>query len=126
MKKKMMETAAGVGLAVVLALTGVAMAQDQSRDDQTRKDQPQQRNDSSRLDNPQQRNDPLRQDEASQNQPAGTSAGQQARPDPKARPDKGATGTSVEYSAELKKCERFSANEKTQCIEAVMKKFGQM
>ena len=126
MEKKMMKMAAGLGLAVALALTGAALAQDQSRDDQTRKDQPQQRDDSSRLDNPQQRNDPSRQDEASQNQPAGTSAGQQARPDPKARPDKGTTGTSVEYSAELKKCERFSANEKTQCIEAVMKKFGQM
>lgn len=87
---------------------------------------PQQRNDPSRQDNPQQRNDPSRQDEASQNRPAGTSAGQQARPDPNASPDEGTTGTSAEYSAELKKCKRFSANEKTQCLEAVMKKFGQM
>ena len=126
MKKKTMEIAAGVGLVVALALTGAAMAQDQSRDDQTRKDQPQQRNDPSRQDNPQQRNDPSRQDEASQNRPAGTSAGQQARPDPNASPDEGTTGTSAEYSAELKKCKRFSANEKTQCLEAVMKKFGQM
>ena len=126
MKKKTMEMAAGVGLAVALALTGAAMAQDQSRDDQTRKDQPQQRNDSSRQDDPRQRNDPSRQDEASQNQPVGTSAGQLARPDPNARPDKATTGTSAEYSAELKKCERFTANEKTQCLEAVMKKFGQM
>ena len=125
MKSKTREMVAGMGLAVALALTGAAMAQDQSRDDQTRKDQPQQRNDPSRLDNPQQRNDRSRQDEPSQNQPAGTSA-EQARPDPNARPDKGITGTSAEYSAELKKCGRFSANEKTQCLEAVMKKFGQM
>ena len=126
MKKKTMEMAAGVGLVVALTLTGAAMAQDQSRDDQTRKDQPRQRNDPSRQDNPQQRNDSSRQDEASQNRPAGTSASQQARPDPNARPDEGTTGTSAEYSAELKKCERFSANEKTRCLEAVMKKFGQM
>ena len=126
MKKKTKEMVAGMGLAVALALTGAAMAQDQSRDDQTRKDQPQERNDPSRLDNPQQRNDPSRQDEASQNRPAGTSAGQQARPDPHARPDQGTMGTSAEYSAELKKCGRFSANEKTQCLEAVMRKFGQM
>ena len=70
MKKKTMEIAAGVGLVVALALTGAAMAQDQTRDDQTRKDRPQQRNDPSRQDNPQQRNDPSRQDEASQNRPA--------------------------------------------------------
>ena len=126
MKKKTREMVAGMGLSVALALTGVAMAQDQSRDNQTRKDQPEQRNDPSRQDDPQQRNDPSRQDKASQNQPAGTSAGQQARPDPKVRPDKGTTGTTAEYSAELKKCGRFSANEKTQCLEAVMKKFGQM
>ena len=126
MKTKTREMAAGMGMAIALALTGAAMAQDQSRDDQTRKDQPQQRNDPSRRDNPEQRNDASRQDEASQSLPAGTSAGQQARPDPTARPDKGTTGTSAEYSAELKKCERFSANEKTQCLEAVLKKFGQM
>ena len=125
MKSKTREMVAGMGLAVALALTGAAMAQDQSRDDQTRKDQPQQRNDPSRLDNPQQRNDRSRQDEPSQNQPAGTSA-EQARPDPNARPDTGTTGTSAEYSAELKKCGRFTANEKTQCLEAVMKKYGQM
>ena len=126
MKKKTMEMAARVGLAVALALTGAAMAQDQSRDDQARKDQHQQRNDPGRQDTPQQRNDPSRQDEASQSRPAGTSPGQQARPDPNARPDEGTTGTSAEYSAELKKCKRFSANEKTQCLEAVMRKFGQM
>ena len=91
-----------MGMAIALALTGAAMAQDESRDDQTRKDQPQQRNNPSRLDNPQQRNDRSRQDEASQNQPAGTSA-EQARPDPDARPEKGTTGTSAEYSAELTK-----------------------
>ena len=125
MKKITREMVAGMGLAVALALTGAAMAQNESRDDQTRKDQPQQRNNPSRLDNPQQRNDRSRQDEASRNQPAGPSA-EQARPDPDARPDKGTTGTSAGYSAELKKCGRFSANEKTQCLEAVMKKFGQM
>ena len=40
MKKKTMEMAAGVGLVVALALTGAATAQDQSRDDQTRKAAP--------------------------------------------------------------------------------------
>ena len=125
MKKKTREMVAGMGLSVALALTGVAMAQDQSRDDQTRKDQPQQRNDPSRQDNPQQRNDASRQDQPSRNQLAGTSA-VQARPDPNASFETGTTGTSAEYSAELKKCGRFSANEKTQCLEAVMKKFGQM
>ena len=126
MKKKTRELVMGMGVCVALALTGAAMAQDQSRDNQTRKDQPEQRNDPSRQDDPQQRNDPSRKYEASQNQPAGTSAGQQARPDPHARPDQGTMGTSAEYSAELKKCGRFSANEKTQCLEAVMRKFGQM
>jgi hypothetical protein len=126
MKRKMTGLATGIGLALALVLTIPAMAQDQARDDQTRKDQPQQRNDQIRQDNPQQRNDPSRQDEASQNQPAGTSASQQARPDPKTRPDTESTGTSAEYSAELKKCDRFSGNEKTQCLETTMKKFGQM
>ena len=126
MKKRRMGCAAGMGFAVAIALAGPAIAQDAARDNQTRTDQPQQRNNPTRQDNPQQRNDPTRQDEASQNLPAGTSASQQARPDPQDRHDYTPTGTSLEYSAELKKCERFSANEKTQCIEAVMKKFGQM
>jgi hypothetical protein len=118
--------AAGGGFAIAIVVAGAVMAQEPARDDQTRKDQPQQRNNPTRQDNPQQRNDPTRQDEASQNQPAGTSASQRGRPDPQARPDYAPTGTSAEYSAELKKCERFSASEKTQCIEAVMKRFGQM
>ena len=49
-----------------------------------------------------------------------------ARPDPVARPDNAARGTSAEYSAELKRCDPFTGNEKTQCLESVMKKFGQM
>ena len=126
MKKRWMGCTAGMSFAVAMVLAGDAFAQDAARDNQSRTDQPQQRNNPTRQDNPQQRNDPTRQDEASQNLPAGTSASQQARPDPQDRPDYTPTGTSVEYSAELKKCERFSAYEKTQCIEAVMKKFGQM
>ena len=107
--------------AVALALIGSARAED-PRDDQVRRDQPEQRDDLSRRDNPQERNDPARQEQYPQGQPAYTGGGQLARPDPKT-PD---PGVSAEYSAELKQCDRFDANQKTQCLEAVMKKFGQM
>ena len=107
--------------AVALALIGAARAED-PRDDQVRRDQPEQRDDLSRRDNPQERNDPARQEQYPQGQPADTGGGQLARPDPKT-PDPGAA---AEYSAQLKQCDRFDANQKTQCLEAVMKKFGQM
>jgi hypothetical protein len=107
--------------AVALALIGAARAAD-PRNDEVRQDQPQQRDDQSRRDNPQERNDPARQEQYIQGQPADMGGSQQARPDPKT-PDPGAA---AEYSAQLKQCDRFDANQKTQCLEAVMKKFGQM
>jgi hypothetical protein len=113
--------------AVALALIGAARAED-PRNDEVRPDQPQQRDDQNRRDNPQERNDPARQEQYIEGQPADmggsqqSGSQQQARPDPKTAYPR----ASVEYSAELKQCDRFDGNLKTQCLEAVMKKFGQM
>jgi hypothetical protein len=120
-----LHVALACAMAIVLVLP--AQAQDQPRDDQVRQDQPQQLNDQTRIDNPQERNDPSRQEQLRRGQPTGDMDSlQQARPDPMARPDPGATGLSAEYSAELSRCDQMSGNQKTQCIESVMKKFGQM
>ncbi len=108
--------------AFALVLAGTAAAQ---RDDQTRQDQPQQRNNQTRTDNPEQRNDASRE-ESLPYQPAAANPGEQARPDPKTRPDPGTTGASAEYAAELKKCDRLDGAQRTQCIQATMKRFGQM
>jgi hypothetical protein len=108
--------------AVALALIGSARAED-PRNDEVRQDQPQQRDDQNRRDNPQERNNPARQEQYAPGQPADMGGSQQARPDPKTdHPPR----ASAEYSAELKQCDRFDGNQRTQCLEAVMKKFGQM
>lgn len=110
--------------AMAFAVVGLAAAED-PRDDQARQDRPKQRDDLGKRDNPQTRNDPTRQDQ-SQNEPAGASASEQARPDPKEKPDGRATGTSAEYAAELKKCDPLSLTEKAKCMDAAKAKFGQM
>ena len=55
-------------------------------------------------------------------------AKQDAQTDPNAQPAQppDLTVTDEEYFAALKKCESLSAGEKTRCIEAAKKKFGQM
>jgi hypothetical protein len=109
----------GIAGALALALVGAANADD-PRNNETQQDQPLQRDNQSRVDNPQERNNPVRQEYA---EPDVT---RPARPDPVARPDTSAAGTSAEYVAELKRCDPLSGNEKTACLEQVMKKYGQM
>jgi hypothetical protein len=109
----------GIAGVMALALVGVANAED-PRNNETRQDQPLQRDDQSRVDNPQQRNNSVRQENAEPD------VIRPARPDPVARPDTSAAGTSAEYLAELKRCDPLSGNEKTACLEQVMKKYGQM
>jgi hypothetical protein len=55
-------------------------------------------------------------------------AKQDTQTDPKAQPVQpaDATVTDEQYFAALKKCESLSASEKTKCLEAAKKKFGQM
>ena len=116
-----------MGSAIALALVGPASADDPDRDDQTRQDRPRQLNDPNRRDDPQERNDAKRQEPPSmQNRTDVPAADGQARPDPKASPDPGATGSSADYSAELKKCDPLAVVERTKCIESVKKKFGQL
>jgi hypothetical protein len=55
-------------------------------------------------------------------------AKQDAQTDPEAQPVQppDVTVTDEQYFAALKKCEALSASERTRCIEAAKKKFGQM
>ena len=55
-------------------------------------------------------------------------AKQDTQTDPNAQPVQPAdvTVTGEQYFSALKKCEALSASEKTKCIEAAKKKFGQM
>lgn len=109
-----------VALAGAMALAGAAQA-DQPRDNPTREDQTQQRDNHGRIDDPRERNDQTRQEQARQNQPGGDLGGNQP-----AQSEPESTGTLAEYAAELKKCDQMSGNQKTQCVESVKKKFGQM
>jgi hypothetical protein len=121
MEDRMKKLHIGFAAAIALALSGAVTAAD-PRNNETRQDQPQQRDDQSRRDSPQERNNPARQAEQPyQAQPADSGGSLQARPDP------GTAGTPPQYSAELKRCDRLEdAALKTQCLESVMKKFGQM
>ena len=85
------------------ALSGTAAA-DPLRDDQNRPELNGQRENQTRQDDPVQRDDQSRQD-----------------------PDQRDGYPQVPYySAELRKCDSLSGAEKTRCVDAVKRKFGQM